>query len=65
LKIDAAIAALMGEDAEQIAIPGTFEPLLAGDRQIETRVAKADIRCKQKDALRSVCRELHRVALAA
>jgi hypothetical protein len=44
---------------------GTFEPLLAGDRQIGMRVAKADIRCKQEDAWRSVCRELSRVPLAA
>jgi hypothetical protein len=29
------------ENAEDIGHPGTFEPLLAGDRQKEKRVAKA------------------------
>jgi hypothetical protein len=30
-----------GEETEDIALSGTLEPLLAGDRQTENRVAKA------------------------
>jgi hypothetical protein len=47
-----------------LVFSGTFEPLLGGDRQTEKRVAKARIRC-QEQALKSVCRELPRAALAA
>jgi hypothetical protein len=49
---------------EEMAVSITFEPLLGGDRQIEKRVAKARNRCKGTP-LKSVCRELPRVALAA
>jgi hypothetical protein len=47
-----------------LAFSGTFEPWLAGDRQTEKHVAKARIRC-QEGALKSVCREMPRAALAA
>jgi len=47
-----------------LVVPEHFEPLLAGDRQKEKRVAKRAIRCKRRP-LKSVCRELPGVALAA
>jgi hypothetical protein len=52
------------EQVEGIGHSGTFEPLLAGDRQKEMDVAKRAIRCKRRP-LKSVCRELPGVALAA
>jgi hypothetical protein len=51
-------------EAENIVRFRTFEPWLGGDRQKEKHVAKARYRCKQRP-LKSVCRELPRVALAA
>jgi hypothetical protein len=56
--------ALSDERVEGIGPSGTFEPLHAGDRQKEMRVAKRAIRCKKR-LLKSVCRELPGVALAA
>jgi hypothetical protein len=44
--------------------PGTFEPLPAGDRQSQARMAKSPYSVAKR-ILKSVCRELPRVALAA
>jgi hypothetical protein len=52
------------EGIEDTSHSGTFEPWLGGDRQMKKRVAKTHIPC-QEGALKSVWRELPRVALVA
>jgi hypothetical protein len=50
--------------ARVIGFFGTLKPLLAGDSQRKTARQRSAIRCNG-GSLKSVCRELPRVALAA